>query len=53
LLQRIEEFPGLTARAQLQALADEAGMTGSSEFLDNGLALLRQMHEQGVVGVIG
>jgi hypothetical protein len=52
LLQRIEEFPGLDGRAQLQALADEAGMTGSLEFFDNGLALLQQLHEQSVVGVI-
>ncbi|WP_130931977.1 putative DNA-binding domain-containing protein [Pseudomonas sp. Sample_24] len=51
LLQRIEEFPGLTGRAQLLALADEAGMTGSSEFFDNGLALLQQLHDQSVVGV--
>jgi hypothetical protein len=52
LLQRIEAFPELDGRAQLQALAQEAGMTGSAEFFDNGLALLRQMHEQRVVGVI-
>jgi hypothetical protein len=51
LLQRIEEFPGLTGRVQLLALAHEAGMTGSSEFFDNGLALLQQLHEQSVVGV--
>ncbi|MNU81866.1 hypothetical protein D3C71_715370 [compost metagenome] len=52
LLQRIEAFPELDGRAQLQALAQEAGMTGSAEFFDNGLALLRQMHEQRVVGVV-
>jgi hypothetical protein len=52
LLQRIEEFPGLAGRAQLQGLAVEAGMTGSQAFFDNGLALLRQLHEQSVVGAI-
>jgi len=51
LLQRIEAFPELTGLAQLQALALEAGMTGSQAFFDNGLALLRQLHEQCVVGV--
>jgi hypothetical protein len=50
LLQRIGEFPGLTGFAQLQGLAVEAGAVGSLEFLEGGLALLRQMHEEGVVG---
>jgi hypothetical protein len=50
LLQRIDEFPGLTGRGQLQGVAVEAGMTGSAEFFDNGLALLRQLYEQRVVG---
>ena len=51
LLQRIDEFPGLDGQAQLRALAQEAGMTGSAEFFDNGLALLQQLHDQGVVGM--
>ncbi|MCW8278138.1 putative DNA-binding domain-containing protein [Pseudomonas sp. PCH199] len=51
LLQRIDEFPELSGRAQLQGLAVEAGKSGSQEFFDNGLALLRQMHGEGVVGV--
>jgi hypothetical protein len=51
LLQRIEAFPELDGRAQLQVLAVEAGATGSQDFMDNGLALLRQMHEEGVVGI--
>jgi hypothetical protein len=51
LLQRIEAFPELDGRAQLQDLAVEAGATGSQDFMDNGLALLRQMHEEGVVGI--
>ena len=52
LLQRIEQFPGLDGRAHLQALAHEAGMSDSPAFFNNGLSLLRQLHEQHVVGVI-
>ncbi|POF41688.1 DUF2063 domain-containing protein [Pseudomonas laurylsulfativorans] len=52
LLQRIGEFPGLTGLAQLQGLAVEAGMLGASEFFEGGLVLLRQMHGEGVVGVV-
>ncbi|CAI8722126.1 DUF2063 domain-containing protein [Pseudomonas sp. IT-P74] len=51
LLQRIGEFPELTGREQLQGLAVEAGMVGDLAFLEGGLALLRQMHGEGVVGV--
>ena len=49
LLQRIGEFPELDGRAQLEGLALEAGAGGSSEFMENGLALLRQMHSEGVL----
>jgi hypothetical protein len=52
LLQRIEEFPGLNGRAQLEGLAAEAGASGSPGFIDSGLALLRQMHGEGVVGIV-
>lgn len=52
LLQRIVEFPELTGVAQLQGLAVEAGQVGSSVFFEGGLGLLRQMHEEGVVGVV-
>ncbi|WP_371135400.1 DUF2063 domain-containing protein [Pseudomonas sp. PD9R] len=52
LLQRIEEFPELSGHAQLQELAVEAGRTGSQTFFDNGLALLRQMHDEGVLGLV-
>ncbi|MCK8688491.1 DUF2063 domain-containing protein, partial [Pseudomonas umsongensis] len=38
--------------AQLQGLAAEAGMTESTVFMDSGLGLLRQMHGEGVVGVV-
>jgi hypothetical protein len=51
LLQRIEEFPELDGRAQLEGLAVEAGATGSPEFMESGAALLRQMHGEGVLGV--
>ncbi|MHC8326305.1 HvfC family RiPP maturation protein [Pseudomonas sp. LB1P83] len=51
LLQRIEEFPELDGRSQLEGLAAEAGTTGSSEFMESGAALLRQMHGEGVVGI--
>jgi len=50
LLQRIVEFPELTGGAQLQGVAVEAGQVGSSVFFEGGLGLLRQMHEEGVVG---
>jgi hypothetical protein len=52
LLQRIEAFPELDGRAQLEGLAVEAGMAGAPEFMASGGALLRQMHEEGVVGVV-
>jgi hypothetical protein len=51
LLQRIETFPLLDGRAQLQGLAVEAGMVGSPAFIDSGLALLQQMHGEGVIGI--
>ncbi|WP_448092457.1 HvfC family RiPP maturation protein [Pseudomonas lini] len=51
LLQRIEAFPQLHGQAQLEGLAVEAGMVGVPEFIDSGLALLRQMHGEGVVGI--
>nr|WP_269137422.1 putative DNA-binding domain-containing protein [Pseudomonas sp. PGPR40] len=52
LLQRIEAFPQLDGRTQLEGLAMEAGMVGSPEFMDSGLALLRQMHGEGVIGIV-
>lgn len=51
LLQRIEAFPELDGRAQLEGLAVEAGASGSPEFMESGAALLRQMHGEGVVGI--
>ncbi|KZN21080.1 MULTISPECIES: HvfC family RiPP maturation protein [Pseudomonas] len=52
LLQRIEAFPQLNGRAQLEGLAVEAEMVGSPEFIDSGLALLQQMHGEGVIGIV-
>ncbi|MHC8334328.1 HvfC family RiPP maturation protein [Pseudomonas sp. LB3P25] len=51
LLQRIEAFPELNGRAQLEGLAVEAGMAGSLEFMESGAGLLRQMAGEGVVGL--
>jgi hypothetical protein len=51
LLQRIEAFPEMDGRAQLHGLAVEAGAGGSSEFMENGRALLRQMHRDGVLAL--
>ncbi|AZE48707.1 hypothetical protein C4K04_3035 [Pseudomonas chlororaphis] len=52
LLERIEAFPQLHGRDQLQGLALEAGIDDLDTFLANGLNLLRQMHGQGVIGPV-
>jgi hypothetical protein len=52
LLQRIDECPRLTGLEQLQSLAVEAGMSGDCGFVNGGLALLQQMHGEGVLGVL-
>ncbi|PVZ54136.1 DUF2063 domain-containing protein [Pseudomonas sp. B1(2018)] len=52
LLLLVGEFPELTGRELLQGLAVEAGAVESSAFLESGLVLLRQMHGEGVVGVV-
>lgn len=51
LLQRIQAFPELSGHEQLEGLAQEAGSAGSSAFMVNGTALLRQLQGEGVVGV--
>jgi len=51
LLQRIEEFPLLSGREQLQGLALEAGLPETVSFMDGGLALLQQLYEDGVIGI--
>lgn len=50
LLQRINELPALNGQAQLQALAQEAGAEDVPAFVASGLALLQQLHGEGVVG---
>lgn len=50
LLQRLEEFPELTGRAQLLALAQEAGLDDRDTLIAEGQRLLRQMHGQGIIG---
>jgi hypothetical protein len=52
LLQRIEESPALDGRQQLQDLAVEAGVAASVAFMDSGWLLLRQFHEDGVLGSV-
>jgi hypothetical protein len=49
LLQRIDEYPALDGRQQLQGLAVEAGETATAAFMENGLMLMRQMHEDAVL----
>jgi len=51
LLQRIGEFSMLNGREQLEGLAMEAGLPGTAPFMGSGLALLQQMHEDGVIGI--
>jgi uncharacterized protein len=51
LLQRIGEFAALTGLEHLQGLAEEAGQAASAAFIANGVALLRQLHEDRVIGI--
>ncbi|WP_285420127.1 putative DNA-binding domain-containing protein [Pseudomonas sp. efr-133-TYG-5] len=50
LLERIGEFPSLSGRAQLHALAAEAGLPATAAFTDSGMQLLQQLHADGVIG---
>lgn len=50
LLQRIGDFPALNGSEHLHGLALEAGVVADATFLDNGSHLLRQLHEDGVLG---
>ncbi|WP_198918757.1 DNA-binding domain-containing protein [Pseudomonas chlororaphis] len=52
LLERIEAFPQLHGRDQLQGLALEAGIDDLDTFLANGQSLLQQLHNQGVIGPV-
>ncbi|GHA75260.1 DNA-binding domain-containing protein [Cognatilysobacter bugurensis] len=49
LLARIEEFPRLEGRAQLRALAGEAGVGDADVFVANGAAMLDQFRRDGVL----
>ncbi|WP_166366900.1 DNA-binding domain-containing protein [Pseudomonas akapageensis] len=51
LLQRIEEFAQLNGQEQLLGLAEEVGNQAPDGFIRSGLALLQQMHAEGVIGV--
>ncbi|WP_396617055.1 DUF2063 domain-containing protein [Lysobacter soli] len=49
LLQRLDESPSLTGRAQLEALAAEAGHADVDAFVAQGCALFEQMRSVGVI----
>lgn len=49
LLERLEQFPTLNGRAQLLALADEAGVHADADFIANGAAMLAQLRERGCI----
>jgi len=49
LLQRLDESPELTGRAQLEALAVEAGHADVAAFVEQGRSLFEQMRGVGVV----
>lgn len=49
LLQRLDEAPSLSGRAQLEALADEAGAAPDDAFIARGLDMLRNWHRDGIV----
>lgn len=49
LLQRLEDQPSLSGRAQLQALAQEAAAPDLAAFVEQGAVLLEQMRASGVV----
>ncbi len=49
LLQRLEQAPQLSGRAQLEALAQEAAQADVAGFVKEGAALLEQMRGAGVI----
>lgn len=49
LVERLGEFPELSGREQLRALATEAGSEDVEDFVRHGRALLEQMRASGVV----
>ena len=52
LLQRLDEAPTLSGRAQLEALAAEAGAAADAGFLREGTAMLLRWHHEGIVAGI-
>lgn len=52
LVQRIDEFPSLDGRQHLRDLSVEAGVTPTAAFMDSGSGLLRQFHQDGVLGSV-
>lgn len=49
LLQRLDQYPGLDGRSQLQALAQEAGVAADDTFIEQGNTMLLQLHAAAVV----
>lgn len=49
LLQRLDEAPALDGRAQLEALAAEAGQAADAGFLASGTGMLVRWHGEGIV----
>jgi hypothetical protein len=49
LLQRLEDAPELDGRAQLHALAAEAGHPADAAFIEQGVAMLLRWHREGIV----
>lgn len=49
LLERLEAFPTLTGRAQLEALADEASAADMAAFVREGTTMLSQLRDDGVL----
>lgn len=49
LLQRLDEAPELSGRAQLDALAAEAGSAVDAGFIEQGVAMLLSWHREGIV----
>ena len=49
LLQRLDEVPALSGRAQLEALAAEAGCACDPAFIDGGVDMLLRWHGEGIV----
>lgn len=49
LLERLEAFPALTGRAQLEALAEEASAPDVADFVREGAMMLSELRDDGVL----